>query len=167
VASRKRPRSPALAFALGGLYQRQGQGERAIALVRQVLRRNPESAEALNFVGYALTEHGTELGEARRLLERARKLRPHSGEIADSLGWLYLKLNRVDDAERLLTRADRLTPDDPEILGHLGQLYVRKENRPRAVELYRRALAHKPEEKLRHALEEQLLLLETGRVGSR
>jgi tetratricopeptide (TPR) repeat protein len=72
-----------------------------------------------------------------------------------------------DDAERLLLRADRLAPDDPEILEHLGALYAKKADRLHAVEAYKRALLHRPDERVRRVVEEQLLLLETGRVGSR
>jgi uncharacterized protein HemY len=62
-------------------------------------------------------------------------------------------------------RADRLTPEDPEILEHLGDLYVRRSDRARAVDAYRRALLHKPDEKARHTIEEQLLLLENGKLA--
>jgi tetratricopeptide (TPR) repeat protein len=161
----RRPHSQRLAFALGAAYQRNGQWQRAVRVVRDVLERNPESVAAMNFIGYALAQSGQRLDEARRLLERALALRPMSGDVADSLGWLYVKLNRLDDAERLLVRADRLTPEDPEILEHLGDLYVRKSDRARAVEAYKRALAHKPEERARHVIEEQLLRLQTGKLA--
>jgi hypothetical protein len=34
------------------------------------------------------------------------------------------------------------------------------------VDAYRRALDHNPDERVRHTIEEQLLLLETGRMAS-
>ena len=161
----RRPQSQQLAFALGAAYQRNGQWSRAVDVVREVLKRNPDSVAAMNFIGYTLAQSGQRLDEARRLLEHALALRPMSGDVADSLGWLYVKLNRLDDAERLLVRADRLTPEDPEILQHLGDLYVRKSDRARAVDAYKRALAHKPDERMRHVIEEQLLRLETGKLA--
>ena len=99
------------------------------------------------------------------MLEHALALKPMSGEVADSLGWLYVKLNRLDDAERLLVRADRLTPEDPEILEHLGDLYVKRSDRARAVDAYKRALRNKPDERARHVIEEELLQLETGKLA--
>jgi tetratricopeptide (TPR) repeat protein len=168
AAVQKRPQSASLALALGGAYQRQGQWQRAVDLVQKgVLLRDPESAPALNFVGYLLAEHGVKLDEARRMLERAMALKPSSGEIADSLGWLFVKIGKLDQAERLLLRADRLAPEEPEILQHLGELYVKKADRVRALDAYKRALRHRPEERLRQICEQQILLLETGRVGSR
>jgi Flp pilus assembly protein TadD len=161
----QRPQSEELLFALGSAYERNGQWERAIELVRGLMRREPESVSAMNFIGYALAKQGQRLEEARKLLERALMLKPMSGEVADSLGWLYVKLGRLDDAEHLLVRADRLSPEDPEILEHLGDLYVRRSDRARAVDAYRRALVHKPDERARHVIEEQLLMLETGRLA--
>jgi Flp pilus assembly protein TadD len=161
----QRPQSEELVFALGATYERAGQWERAIEVVRELMRRDPESVSAMNFIGYALAKEGQRLDEARKLLERAIAIKPMSGEVSDSLGWLYVKLGRLDDAEHLLVRADRLTPEDPEILEHLGDLYVRRSDRARAVDAYRRALAHKPDDQARHVIEEQLLLLESGKLA--
>jgi tetratricopeptide (TPR) repeat protein len=162
----RRPQSEKLAFALGAAYQRNGQWERAVDVVRgTILKRDADNVDALNFIGYALASEGQRLDEARKLLERALSLRPMSGEVADSLGWLYVKINRLDDAERLLVRADRLTPEDPEILEHLGDLYVKRTDRARAVEAYKRALHNKPDERARHVIEEELLQLETGKLA--
>jgi tetratricopeptide (TPR) repeat protein len=167
-ALQKRPQSAALALALGGAYQRSGQWQKAIDLVQKgILQHDPESAQALNFVGYLMADHGIRMDEARKLLERAMALRPGSGEIADSLGWLFVKINKLDQAERLLLRADRLAPEEPEILQHLGELYVKKADRGKALDAYKRALRHKPEERLRRICEQQILLLETGKLGSR
>ncbi|MGZ3408094.1 MAG: tetratricopeptide repeat protein, partial [Polyangia bacterium] len=162
----RRPQSQELAFALGAAYQRNGQWERAVETVRgAILKRDADNVQALNFIGYALASEGQRLDEARRLLEHALQLKPMSGEVADSLGWLYVKINRLDDAERLLVRADRLTPADPEILEHLGDLYVKRSDRARAVEAYKRALKNKPDDKARHVIEEELLQLETGKLA--
>jgi tetratricopeptide (TPR) repeat protein len=162
----RRPQSSELAFALGAAYQRNGQWERAVEVVRgAILKRDADNVQALNFIGYALASEGQRFDEARRLLEHALQLKPMSGEVADSLGWLYVKMNRLDDAERLLVQADRLTPADPEILEHLGDLYVKRSDRARAVEAYKRALKNKPDEKARHVIEEELLQIENGKLA--
>jgi tetratricopeptide (TPR) repeat protein len=162
----RRPQSAELAFALASAYQRNGQWERAVDVVRaSILKRDADNVQALNFIGYALASEGQRLDEARKMLEHALQLKPMSGEVADSLGWLYVKLNRLDDAERLLVRADRLTPEDPEILEHLGDLYVKRSDRVHAVEAYKRALRNKPDDRARHVIEEELLQLETGKLA--
>jgi tetratricopeptide (TPR) repeat protein len=167
TALTRRPRSEALSFALAQAYLRDGQWERAVRTAEGVLKREPESVQALNFIGFLFADRGVRLDDAKKLLERAARLRPTDGAVLDSLGWLYLKMGRVDDAEQLLVRADRLTPEDPEILEHLGAVYARKADRGRALDAYKRALQHKPDERLRRVVEEQILLLENGRLGAR
>jgi tetratricopeptide (TPR) repeat protein len=162
----KRPQSPDLAFALAGAYQRNGQIDRAVETVRaSILRRDADNVQGLNFIGYALAQAGVRLDEARHVLEHAISLKPMDGSVADSLGWLYVKLDRLDDAERLLVRADRLTPEDPEILEHLGDLYVKRSDRARAVDAYKRALRNKPDEHARHVIEEELMQIEAGKLA--
>jgi tetratricopeptide (TPR) repeat protein len=167
TALARRPGSTALTMALSNHLARDGQWERAVETAKKLLKRHPDSAQALNFIGFTLAERGVRLDEARKTLERAVSLKPWDGGIVDSLGWLHVKLGKLDEAERLLQRADRLTPEDPEILQHLGELYAHKSDRARALETYKRALLHKPDERLRRTLEEQILLIETGRLGSR
>lgn len=162
----RRPHSQELTLALGAAYERNGQWERGVEIVRGLLKRDPDSVSALNFIGYALAKQNLRLDEARKLLEHALVLSPMSGEVADRLGWLYVKLGRLDDGERMLVRADRLSPETPEVLTHLGELYVHRSDRARAVEAYKRALSHKPDEQMRHAIEEQLLLLESGKLAA-
>jgi tetratricopeptide (TPR) repeat protein len=163
----RRPRSESLSFSLAQAYLRDGQWERAVQTAEGVLKREPESVQALNFIGFLFADRGVRLPEAKTLLERAVRLRPTDGAVIDSLGWLYLKLGRLDDAAQLLERADRLTPEDPEILEHLGAVYAKKADRGRALEAFKRALKYKPEDRLRRMVEEQILLLENGRLGAR
>jgi tetratricopeptide (TPR) repeat protein len=163
----KRPQSETLTLSLAAALEHSGAWERAIETVRPLIKRDPDSAQALNFVGFVLANHDVKLDEARKLLERAFALRPGDGGVVDSLGWLYFKLGRLEDAEKLLMRADRLTPEDPEIVAHLAELYLRRADRGRALEAYRRVLLVNPEDRLRRDVEEKILLLETGRLGSR
>jgi tetratricopeptide (TPR) repeat protein len=74
-------------------------------------------------------------------------------------------MGRLDDAQRFLERADRLLPGDAEILQHLGELYLKKSDHARAIDAYQRALGHDPDGHLRQVIEEQLLMLERGRLA--
>ena len=167
TATTRWPDSERLSSALVGVWARQGHWERAVEEAQRLLAKRPNAASVLNQVGALLAEHNLRLADARRFLERALRLRPSDGNIADSLGWLALRQNRLDDAAVLLERADRLVPGSASILGHLGALYMQRADRPRAVDAYRRALSAHPTVSLRHTVEEQLLLLERGRLGAR
>ena len=52
-------------------------------------------------------------------------------------------------------------------LMQLAELYLKRDDRVRAIETYRNALAQHPDEQTRHSIEQRMMLLENGRIGSR
>lgn len=136
------PRNQSLLYALATAYDRAGDKAAAFSAMRRVLGLDPQHAGALNYVGYALVEKGSqpELDEAERLLRRAVSLRPDDGAIADSLGYCLLREGRLAEALGELQRANGLTPDDPVVLGHLGDALLANGKREEAAQAFRRAL---------------------------
>ena len=169
AARRAHPASELLLLAAARVRDHAGDHAGALAALRAQVARRPESVDAQHVLARVLADRGdaASLTEAASVLERALTLRPIAGELADSLGLVYLRLGQATDAERLLHRAQRLLGDSPEVLAHLGELSVARGDRPHALDLYHRALARRPDERLRRTLEEQVQLLESGRVGSR
>ena len=96
---------------------------------------------------------------------RARCLQELAADRARVCAAQRLKDASREEARRLLTAVERLAPEDPEILRHLGEMYVKKSDRARAVDAFKRALRNKPDENARHAIEEELLQLETGKLA--
>jgi Flp pilus assembly protein TadD len=116
--------------------------------MRALLAVNADHAEAMNFVGYAYAEQGVRLEEAERLVRRALELKPRSGHILDSLGWVLFRRGDARRAVEVLEQADVLTGPDPTILEHLGDAY-RANARPRdAAQAYRRALGTTADDEL-------------------
>ena len=141
-----RPRDEELLFALAAAYERVGQPEVAIAQMRALIALNPDHAEALNFVGYAYAEQGARLEDAEKLVRRALELKPRSGHILDSLGWVLFRRGDARRAAEVLEQADALAGPDATILEHLGDAY-RATSRPvDAAQAYRRALTNVAEE---------------------
>ncbi len=140
------PRDEELLFALGAAYDRAGQPEVAVAQMRALLAVNPDHAEALNFVGYAWAEKGVQLEEAERLVRRALELKPRSGHILDSLGWVLFRRGDARRAVDMLEQAEALAGPDATILEHLGDAYRASARRGEAAQAYRRALANVGEE---------------------
>lgn len=139
-----------LIFRLGVILDKKGDKEGCIKQMRSVLEIAPDHAEALNYIGYTYAEQGIRLDEAMRLIEKAAKLRPDSGYIVDSLGWVYYQKGQYDEAIRHLEKAAVLTPDDPTINEHLGDAFFKKERYEEALERYRKALSldHPEKEKV-------------------
>ncbi|HET8540564.1 MAG TPA: tetratricopeptide repeat protein [Anaeromyxobacter sp.] len=141
-----RPSDQALLYALGSTYESAGRRDAAVAQMRALLAINPDHAEALNFVGYTFAEQGVRLEEAERLVRRALELKPRSGHVLDSLGWVLFRRGDVRRAVEALEQADALAGPDATILEHLGDAY-RAASRPAdAARAYTRALANVGEE---------------------
>jgi tetratricopeptide (TPR) repeat protein len=116
-------------FLLGAIYERQKQFDKAEIEFKKVLEVNAHSAAALNYYGYMLGDLGIRLDEAQALVQRALKEEPYSGAYLDSLGWIYLKENKLVEAEVTLRKALERESHDATIHSHLGDLYA-KTGRP-------------------------------------
>jgi tetratricopeptide (TPR) repeat protein len=116
-------------FLLGAIYERQKQFDRAEEQFKRVLAVNPRNAAVLNYYGYMLGDLGIRLDEAELLVNRALKEEPFSGAYLDSLGWIYLKQNKLGEAETALRKALEHESHDATIHSHLGDLYA-KTGRP-------------------------------------
>jgi tetratricopeptide (TPR) repeat protein len=116
-------------FLLGAIYERQKFFDRAEEKFKKALAVNPHNGPVLNYYGYMLGDLGIRLDEAESLVQRALKEEPNSGAYLDSLGWIYLKENKLANAETALRQALQHESHDATIHSHLGDLYA-KTGRP-------------------------------------
>jgi tetratricopeptide (TPR) repeat protein len=128
-----------LRYNLGMLYDKIGKRWKGIKEVRKILKKEPENAEALNFIGYTLCDMGRKLKTAEKLIKKALKLQPESGYITDSLGWLYYKKKEYEKALEFLKKAAEITKNDPIIFEHLGDVYIKLKNKEKALKNYKKA----------------------------
>ncbi len=112
--------------------------------MKEVLRLDPNNADALNYLGYSYADRGIRLEEALNLIQKAMTLKPNMGYITDSLGWVYFKLGDYEKARVELEKANQLTPDDPIITEHLADSYYQLRRIEKAIELYQKALKLEP-----------------------
>jgi len=140
TAVASRPGDEVLLYALGSAYESAGRRDAAVAQMRALLALNPDHAEALNFVGYSFAEQGVRLEEAETLLRRALELRPRSGHLLDSLGWVLFRRGDLRHAVECLEQADALSGPDATILEHLGDAYRAAARPADAARAYSRAL---------------------------
>ncbi len=113
-------------FLRGAMYERQKKYDLAEKTFRQVIDLDPSSAEAMNYLGYMLADQNVRLQEAHDLIKRAVNLDPNNYAYLDSLGWVYFRLNRLDDAVQQLTRSLQIMSKDPTIHDHLGDVYFKQ-----------------------------------------
>ncbi|HET57955.1 MAG TPA: tetratricopeptide repeat protein [Deltaproteobacteria bacterium] len=140
------PESTDIIYRLGLIYEKRRQFDKAIDLMRDILAIDPENAEALNFIGYSYADRGINLDEAETMILKALQLKPGSGHIIDSLGWVYFRQNRIAEALEQLEKAREFLPDDPTVAQHLGDVYELNGRYEEALEIYRKALDHTPDD---------------------
>jgi tetratricopeptide (TPR) repeat protein len=110
----------------------------------RVLKTDPDNADALNALGYTLTELTQRYDEAYDYIRKAYELKPDNAAILDSMGWVYYRLGNNDEALRYLTQAlDRAF--DPEIAAHLGEVLWVTGDRAKAQRIWREALRESPD----------------------
>ncbi|MGJ5813549.1 tetratricopeptide repeat protein [Paludibaculum fermentans] len=110
-------------FLRGAMYERQKKFDLAEEEFRKSLKVNPESAAALNYLGYMLADRNVRLPEALELIQKAVNLDPNNGAYMDSLGWVYFRMNRLDEAVAQLRGALERGSRDPTVHDHLGDVY--------------------------------------------
>lgn len=88
----------------------------------RILADDPQNAQALNALGYTLTDRTDRHEEALGYIRQALAQHPDDPAINDSMGWVMFRLGRYDEAETYLQKAASILKD-PEIAAHLGELY--------------------------------------------
>ena len=126
---------------LGAIYERQKDFDKAEEEFKKVLDVNPRNAQVLNYYGYMLADRGVRLEEALGLIQRAVLLEPYNGAYLDSLGWVYFKMNKLDEAESTLRKAVDREPHDPTIRSHLGDVLAKQGHMELAAAEWEKSLA--------------------------
>ncbi|MBS0556655.1 MAG: tetratricopeptide repeat protein [Proteobacteria bacterium] len=115
------PDDPRLLYARALLNDDLGNVDAAVDDLRALIKLQPDNADALNALGYTLVDHGRDLPEAQRLIEKALAYKPDEPAIIDSLGWVQYRLGHLKQAVEHLRAAYARQPD-PEIAAHLGEV---------------------------------------------
>lgn len=112
--------------------------------LREILKKDPKNVNALNALGYTLTDRTNRFDEARELLQQAMELKPDDAFIMDSMGWLQYRLGNGKEALKYLRRALEMH-NDAEIAAHLGEVLWVMGDRREAESVWSRALRETPD----------------------
>ncbi len=115
-------------FLRGAMFEKMKKFDQAEAEFRRVLALNPDSASALNYLGYMLADRNERLEEALAMIQKAVDMDPHNAAYLDSLGWVYYRLNRFEEAEEYLRRSLERGSRDPTVHDHLGDVLFSRDN---------------------------------------
>jgi len=133
------PDNAQLLFEYGLILEKNGMGDQALSKMEKVLELQPDHAEALNYIGYTWADRNVNLDKALLYILKANSLKPESGFIIDSLGWVYYRLGNFEQAAEELEHSVELVPDDPHIYQHLGDVYRSLNKNSDALKAYKKA----------------------------
>ncbi|HWV98421.1 MAG TPA: tetratricopeptide repeat protein [Candidatus Acidoferrum sp.] len=141
-------------FQIGAACERTGDYDQAARHFEKSLELKPDWPEALNYLGYMWAERGTNLAQARQMLEKAVKAEPKNGAYLDSLGWVHFRLGQPEEALTLVLKAVELSAEpDPTEHDHLGDIYAALKQLNKAREAWAKSLSIEPNDAIRKKIE--------------
>ncbi len=105
-ARQLRPDDPDAYLQSAALLEQTGRVAQARPLYEKVLKLKPDQPFALNNLAYLLAGTGSpaDLDQALELAQRAHQKLPENPDLADTLGWIYIKKNLTANAVNLFRR---------------------------------------------------------------
>jgi arylsulfatase A-like enzyme/Flp pilus assembly protein TadD len=146
-------RRPDMAIAyrhLALLAWQQGDGARAIGVLRQAVARGVTDARLLAQLGEYLTDAG-HVAEGIRILEPVAKNPAADADALNALGIAYARAGRRDEAKRVFERLLTVLPGSSAPLENLGVLALEQGDAAGAAGYFDRAIAASPDSSRAHA----------------
>lgn len=107
----------------------------------RLLEEVPQSIVALNNLAYLYSQKLNRTDRAYELAQKARRLAPDEGTVADTFGWILYQRRDYALALAPLSEAAAKLPKDPEVQFHFGMASYMRGDEKKAESLLRRALA--------------------------
>ncbi len=145
-ALEKEPENNELLYARALLAEKLGKIDILERDLRDILKREPDNALALNALGYTLADRSLRLDEALELIKHALTLLPNDPAVLDSMGWVQFRLGHHSEALKYLRRAYELN-DDAEISAHLIEVLWTSGDKAAARKLGQQAIKADPDNK--------------------
>jgi tetratricopeptide (TPR) repeat protein len=146
-----------LALLLDGI----GRRDEAKPMYEDILKIDPNSVVALNNLAYIKAEEGKDLDNALTLAQRARQQLPKDPNVADTLGWIYIKKNLSDDAIRIYREVVSTAPENAAYHYHLAMALYQKGDKQGAKQALDEALKRAPKAPEQQGIKELM-----AKVGS-
>ncbi len=121
--------------------RRSGKEDEAIELFREVLRKNPNSVNAMRHLAECYWRGKQQHDDAEALLRRATTVAPDYTMAWQTLGRLMLDMNRYVEAIEAFESATRLEPDNADLWSGLANAYGRAMKSDKAAVAYEKSLA--------------------------
>jgi Flp pilus assembly protein TadD len=141
---------------LGVLMDGIGKRDQSKPIYEQILKLRPDDAVALNNLAFIKAEEGSDLDAALTMAGAARRKSPNSPEIADTLGWIYIKRNQSEEAVRVFEDLVQKNPNVYTFHYHYGMALLQKGDKVSAKRELELAMKDKPSKEDAAKIEELL-----------
>ncbi len=131
--------------ARGRYYAQAGKPAAAATAFEEVLRTQPDDAEALDYLA-ALHLASGDMDRAEGEYKRLASLRPADSPPLANLGGIYMDQGRFDEASATLDQALKRNPKDGRALNNLAGVYYKTGRTDEAVKLLERAVQANPDD---------------------
>ena len=138
------PKNPDLNLGMALAMESVGMKSEAYPFYKTALAVDPGKYIALNNLAYLLAEEGRDLDSALTYIQKARQLKPDNDDIADTMGWIYLKRTMNDDALTVFKDLVKRNPGRALFRYHLGAAQYQKHDFQAAKQNLQMALTLKP-----------------------
>lgn len=129
---------------LGMTLDSAGMKRESIPYYENTLKAGGDNPVALNNVAFMYAEEGRDLDLALTYAQKARQRVPDNADIADTLGWVYLKKNLTDNALTIFKELVEKNPGNATFQYHLGAALLQKGDKAGAKQRLQLALGLKP-----------------------
>jgi tetratricopeptide (TPR) repeat protein len=144
-AAEIQPESVPVLSTLALALDQAGQWSEASKVYEAALKFDPNNAISLNNLAYLEAEHGGDLNRAQTLAQRAKQFMPNRPEVADTLGWIYLKRNLAENAADIFSELVRTNPHSSTFHYHLAQALDQKGDKAGALHELNIAVKENPQ----------------------
>ncbi|MBA3974154.1 MAG: hypothetical protein C0504_08065 [Candidatus Solibacter sp.] len=138
------PNNPQVNLQLALTLDAAGLQRESLPIYENVVRNQPDNPVALNNLAYMMAEEGRDLDLALTYAQRARQRAPNSLDIADTLGWVYLKKQLSDSALVIYRDITQKAPNNPLYHYHMGIALFQKNDKTGARRSLQTALSLNP-----------------------
>lgn len=134
------PGNAAVHVQLGALAEIKKDWPQAISQYETAIKLDSNSAVAKNNVAWLYAEHGGNIAVALRLAQEARSALPKDPHVADTLGWLLVRMGSAESAIPYLKECVAAIPANASYHYHLGTAYSKAGQKEQAKHELRTAL---------------------------
>ncbi len=147
-ATKVAPNQPGPWLQLAMVMDATGRQDKTRPIYDNLIKLAPDNPIVLNNLAFQMADAGRDLDQALTYAQKAKQQLPNNVDVADTLGWVYIKKNLSDDAIKIFNELLAKRPEHVTWRYHLAMALFQKGDKLQAKKELQQALKNgpKPEE---------------------